>query len=70
MKLVVKNKEEIDDWLFEHAARDGHLCRAIKSFPPNGCEYDSGGVVIAPVNIGWEDTNTGERIAITYMEVE
>lgn len=52
----VINKDEVDAWLFEHAAVQGHTC--------NGIQNHHG------VNAYYVDTTTGEKIEVLYKEIE
>ena len=56
MKVIkVKNREEIDTWLFEHAQIQRHNCIAIKGTINNEI-----------LNIAFKDTDTTETITIIY----
>lgn len=59
----IENKAELDEWLWQH--RD-HICDGIKGPPPQGAEYESGGLIERPVNVAWRDRTTGERFDIQY----
>lgn len=52
------NREEVRNWLFEHASILGHTCNSKKSedLDENGLTY----------NIAWIDTTTGERIEVIW----
>ena len=51
----MKNSDEIDAWLFEHAVIQGHTCVGIKE-NING-EW---------VNVAWRDIQTGEKIECNF----
>jgi len=51
----MKNSDEIDSWLFEHAQIQGHICDGVK-------ENINGELV----NVAWRDRETGEEIACKY----
>jgi hypothetical protein len=51
----------IDDW-FNKKREEGHDVMAIKGPPPEGAIYDDGTPIINPINIGWFDVQTGEKI--------
>ena len=63
MRIV--NKSELDKWLFEHSALDGHLCVGLKGTiqakEPNSEDPEE-------VNVAWIDTVTGERFDVIYGE--
>ena len=46
--------DKIDEWLFEHAQIQGHICTGIKN--------EEG------VNIAWKDETTGETIETGYAK--
>lgn len=47
------NKEQLDEWLFEHCVKQGHTCTAVK-----------GEVNGKKMNIAFVDAKTGERFDI------
>ena len=53
--MKINNKEEVDNWLFEHANIQGHTCKGIK-----------GMILDEEVNVAFIDMATNERIDITY----
>ena len=55
--MDIENKEELDQWLFEHAHNQGHVCNAIK-----------GDVNGEMVNVAWEDVATREKFYVLYAE--
>lgn len=56
MRII--NSEEIDDWLFDRAGRQGHLCSSIKGVGPDG----------EVINIAWRDDNNGDIIEVIYED--
>ena len=63
--MEISNKQEVDEFL-NKAMKVGHACRGIKGRPPKGMTYADGGLVKNDVNVGWEDTVTGEICTIVY----
>jgi len=53
--MKVKNNVEVDNWLFQHAQIQGHICDGIK-----------GEVNGETVNVAYVDRDSGERIDIEY----
>lgn len=65
MELKIKNKKELDNWLFQH--RNSSLF-AIKGNSPPCSTYEDGSVILSEVNIAWQDQNTGEIFKVEYEE--
>lgn len=61
--MNIKNKDELDTWLFEHAQIRGHLCSAIKA-PLQGVE--PGDEPAELFNVAFVDEETGERFDVIY----
>jgi hypothetical protein len=59
MNLSIKNKEELDGWLFEHAVSQGHPC-----YGEPEPTHRPGHTLLA--NRAWVDSITGEEIEIEY----
>ena len=50
------NSAELDEWLFDHAQLQGHICNGVKNADGE--------------NIEWEDEVTGETIDVIYATKE
>lgn len=61
--MKIKNSNEIDAWLWEHSAVQGHLCNAKKG-PLLGVQ--PGEDPAEEFNLKWVDTVTGEEIDVIY----
>lgn len=55
--MEIKNRDELNAWLFEHAQTQSHLCNGIKGLVKNEL-----------VNIAFVDLETDERIEIIYED--
>lgn len=53
--MQVKNNEELENWLFDHAQIQGHICDGIKD-TVNG----------ETVNVAYTDRNSGEKFEFEY----
>jgi hypothetical protein len=58
MNLVVKNKEELDQWI-EERREQGIDIFSVKGEPPDGATYDGVDPILNPVNVAWTDDNGG-----------
>jgi len=66
MQLIIKNKAEVDAFLFSHAVTTPGLV-AVKGSAPKGATYSDGELITQPVNVAWECLQSGERVAIRYV---
>jgi len=57
-EVIIKNSEELEEWLFERAQRQGHKCDGVK----DGTKDEHG----LEVNIAYLDTVTGDEIKLVY----
>ena len=55
--MEIKNSDELNAWLFEHAQIQSHFCQGIKGLIKNEL-----------VNIAFVDLETDERIEIIYKD--
>lgn len=55
--MEIKNSDELNTWLFEHAQIQSHFCKGIKGLVKNEL-----------VNIAFVDTTTDERIEVIYED--
>ena len=55
--MEIKNRNELNTWLFEHAQLQAHSCQGIKGIIKNEL-----------VNIAFVDLETDERIEIIYKD--
>ena len=55
--MEIKNRDELNAWLFEHAQTQSHSCKGIKGLVNNDL-----------VNVAFVDLTTGERIDIIYKD--
>lgn len=55
--MEIKNSDELNAWLFEHAQTQSHFCKGIKGLVKNEL-----------VNIAFIDLTTDERIEVIYEE--
>lgn len=69
MLLTITNDEQLSAWMNERM-KIGRGMRAIKGPPPDGATYDDGDPIVNPVNIAWEDMETGEVFDIEYAKGE
>lgn len=60
--MKIKNKEELENWLFERVQVQGHICDGVKG-DVNGEMLNENGYLI---NVAYTDRNTGETIRIEY----
>ena len=65
MKLTIRNKAELNEWMNERRAL-GHDLVSLKGTPPKGAQYSDGDLIERPVNIAWQDVTTKEIFAIEY----
>lgn len=59
MAVLLTNKEELSEWLFNHVRKQKHRCDAVKGEVPG--EEDL-------INVAWVDTVTGERFDMVWAE--
>jgi len=55
--MEIKNSDELNTWLFEHAQTQSHFCKGIKGLVKNEL-----------VNIAFVDLTTDERIEVIYED--
>ncbi len=55
--MEIKNSDELNTWLFDHAQIQSHPCQGIKGLVKNEL-----------VNIAFIDLTTDERIEVIYEE--
>ncbi len=55
--MEIKNSDELNTWLFDHAQIQSHSCQGIKGLVKNEL-----------VNIAFIDLTTDERIEVIYEE--
>ena len=55
--MEIKNRDELNAWLFEHAQTQAHFCKGIKGLVNNEL-----------VNVAFVDLTTGERIEVFYED--
>lgn len=55
--MEIKNRDELNAWLFEHAQTQAHSCKGIKGLVNNEL-----------VNVAFVDLTTGERIEVFYED--
>jgi len=55
--MEIKNSDELNTWLFEHAQTQSHFCKGIKGLVKNEL-----------VNIAFVDMTTYERIEVIYED--
>ncbi|MFA7253845.1 MAG: hypothetical protein WC107_04780 [Patescibacteria group bacterium] len=55
--MEIKNRDELNTWLFDHAQIQSHFCHGIKGWVKN--EF---------VNIAFVDMETDERIEVIYED--
>ncbi len=55
--MEIKNSDELNAWLFEHAQIQSHFCQGIKGLVKNEL-----------VNIAFIDLTTDERIEVIYKD--
>ena len=55
--MEIKNRDELNTWLFDHAQIQSHFCQGIKGIIKNEL-----------VNIAFVDMSTNERIEVIYKE--
>jgi hypothetical protein len=55
--MEIKNSDELNTWLFEHAQIQSHSCNGIKGLVKNEL-----------VNIAFIDMSTNERIEVIYED--
>lgn len=63
--MKLSNKAALDKWLFEKQ-QAGRAVVAVKGAPPAGAKYGDGTPITRPINIGWQDTSSGEIFAMEY----
>jgi hypothetical protein len=63
--MNISNNQELNDWL-NKKYEQGHDCVALKGAPPANSTYDDGEPITMPVNVAWQDLQTGEIINIQY----
>ncbi len=56
--MEIKNKKELDTWMFDHVSLQGHTCKGVK-----GIVFDE------VVNVAFVDMVTNERFDIIYMNI-
>lgn len=61
--MQISNKNELDNWLFDHAQIMGHICDAVKG-PLQGVEPESDPAEL--FNVAFIDRETGERFDVIY----
>ena len=67
MKLRIKNNDELGAWM--NSRKDSTL-HAIKGNAPEGATYDDGDLITNPVNVGWIEPVSGDKINIDYYTQE
>ena len=55
--MEIKNRDELNTWLFDHAQIQSHFCQGIKGIIKNEL-----------VNIAFVDMSTNERIEVIYED--
>jgi len=65
MILKIANKRELDAWINERIQL-GHDMVSVRGCPPDGAEYEDGGIITKPVNVTWKDCETGETFGIVF----
>jgi hypothetical protein len=64
MELQIKNKQQLNDWLYKH--RNSDLV-SIRGPAPLGATYEDGTPIVNDVNIGWGVVNSTEVFNIEYF---
>ena len=65
MELKIANNSQLDAWMHERI-KAGRTLHAIKGDAPPGSTYSDGSPIVRPVNVAWQDGDTGETFWIEY----
>jgi len=62
--MKILNKTQLDEWLFEHAVVQGHVCDGVYG----EMQGDYANSPVALINVAYVDRVTKERFDITYEQ--